>query len=476
VKPSRLALLFGCGALLAAVLLGRAVPPLRAQPRPGGPAFKPRLLGPGTWFARPRGPAVKPGLAVHAPAPAPAPAAAPAPRVAVLSTIPGSGRTSLIFQPIDGKEAAAPAATFSHLEDTSVLGTVVAGTANVLVIAGTERRKDPAFGSSLLVVSEGQEAKLVSSQVYHGTRPLVLEDGRAFVQRGTEGDDPTEADMAAGHLRVDHFTIEQIDLGGGSSKVLDKYDGYIAFIAGALRHEIFVYRVGPDGADIIGLDADSGKGRTIQRPLPPFARDFSVDAQNEALLFTNADPDNPGQWLAQKLSISPPPAAAPVVPTVSRVRVAGRIDRIESARRPGLVPTAWIGRGIALNRGLGLQVLGRQGDEGKVPFSKGVDVVREFFNADENTVALFTHHEPGQKFAKAYFAHTGTMETHQIATPDQTRVDIAGVLQEGNVSKAQIREIPASPPRPIRINPSLLRRYIPPALLEDPADRERRPR
>src|SRR6185295_3223782 len=316
-------------------------------------AAAPRLFEPGTIFLRPRAaapapataPAARPVLTPRAPAitavpavpavpaPAPAPAAPdnPPPRVAMLATKPGGSRTDLIFQAVDGTTSSAPVASFAHLADTSVLGAVVPHTRNVLVIAGTERRKDPAFGSSLLLVAEKEDTKTVIDRVYHGTRPLMLDDGRAFVQRGVEGPEPSEADVEAGRIRVDHLTIEEIKLDGSASRVVSEYDGYIAFLAGSLRDEIFVYRVGEDGADIIGVDADTGKERTIVRPLTPYARAFSVDAQEESLLFTNIDTDNPGQWEAVRLDVKPPPPAAPVVSPKGRVAVRGKMTLIERA-------------------------------------------------------------------------------------------------------------------------------------------------
>jgi hypothetical protein len=392
----------------------------------------------------------------------------PPPRVAVLSTLAGQGRTNLIFQPIDSATPAPVIATFAHLPGTSVAGAVVPHTNKVLVIAGTETRRDPAFGASLLMMGEQEETKLVVDRVYQGTRPLILDDGRAIVQRGTEGSEPTEEDLAAGRMRVDRLTIEQIGLSGNDSKVLSRFDGYIAFIAGALRNEIFVYRVGPDGADIIGIDADSGRERTIVRPLPPFARDFSIDAQNQALLFTNADPDHPGQWEVQRLSVAPPPPGTPIVPPTSRALVGGRLERIAGASHPAIAPTAWVNRGIALNRTLtGLQVLAPQGAAPKVPFTAGTDVVRSFFLSRNDTWALAVHYSE-DRLPEPVVIQTSTMNVQKLAVPAGSVVDLAGVLEPAGTPQPQIRRLlPVVPQRTIRIDPQRFRLYRPPPDLEE---------
>jgi hypothetical protein len=435
------------------------------QPAPaGGLAGRPRLPGgASTSPGRPASPASR-GAGAGTPADADP---APPPRVAVLATRPGSRTTDLILQPLDGTAAAAPVARFAHLEDTEVQGTVVPTTDSVLVIAGTERRRDPAFGASLLLVGAADDTRQVVDRVYHGTRPLVLDDGRAIVQRGIEGDEPSAADMEAGRLRIDHLTVEQIDLTGTPAKVLSSYDGYIAYVTGALRHEVFVYRVGPDGADIIGVDADSGRERTIVRPLAPFARDFSVDAQSEALLFTNADADQPGFWVAEKLSVAAPPAATPVVAPRSRIAVSARIEHLERSAQPALVPTAWVGKAVALNRGIGGLQIVKAATPTPTPFPSGVDVVREFFTARSETFALAVHHTAG-KLPEPVVIQASTMAVQRLAVPAQARVDVAGMVQRGLQLRPQIRRLDATGLRPITVVPGMFKRYVPPAA--EPAD------
>ena len=439
---------------VTAIVIGVATP-AGAQPAPPLARVRPKLLAPGApFFVR------TPVAGAPASPAAPPP---PAPRVAMLATLAGTNRTELIFQPLDKAEPAPPVARFTHLMGTAVLGAVVPQSTNVLVIAGTEARRDPAFGASMLLMGEGQEPKLVTSGVYRGTRPLVLDDGRAFVQRGVEGAEPSEEDLAAGRLRVDHLSIEEIDLKGGAPKVLSQFEGYIAFIAGALRREIFVYRVGPDGADIIGLDADSGRARTIQRPLPPYARDFSVDAQGQTLLFTNADEQSPGTWVAEQLNVAPPAAAAPVVAPTSRVAVMARRQRLATAPQPGLAPTAWGDGEIATSGNLtGLRVMRKPGPgPDKVAMDLGSDVVREFFTSRQATFAIAMHHEPGA-LPQPVVIQTKTLDVQKVAVPPGARVDVAGVLSQADVARPQIREIQMAPPQKIRISPRLLRPYIAP--------------
>lgn len=463
------ALLGGCGLLV--IVLGSAAP-AGAQPAPVLTRARARLLAPDvSFFARPQ--PARPG----APAPAATSPPAPAPRVAVLATKPGGNQTDLIFQPLDRSDPAPTVARFAHLSGTAVLGAVVPGSASVLVIAGTEPRRDPAFGASMLVLAEGQEAKLITDGVYRGTRPLVLDDGRAFVQRGVEGVEPSEEEVEAGKLRIDHLTIEQIDLEGGASKVVSEFEGYIAFIAGALRHEIFVYRVGPEGADLIGIDADSGQERTIQRPLAPFARDFSVDAQGQALLFTNADEGSPGTWIAQRLSVAPPAPAEPVVAPKSRLPVAARIERLATARHPSLAPTAWTDRQIAVSRDLsGLQLM-RKPTAGpdRVALDAGADIVREFFTIRQATFALAIHQTAGE-LPQPVVIQTKTLDVQKVAIPAGARVDVAGILPQSEISKPVIQEMQTAPRAPVRVAPRLLHKYVAPAVEVDPDGKGGEPR
>jgi hypothetical protein len=119
--------------------------------------------------------------------------------------------------------------------------------------------------------------------------------------------------------------------------------GYLAFLAGAQGDEIIVYRVFPESADIIGIDADTGKTRAIVPSLPPFARDFSVDAAAGALVFRGRHESDPRTW------------------TIERVDLAsGKMTRLHQGPDMNLVPHAWPGGAVAYNPHdrTGLAILG----------------------------------------------------------------------------------------------------------------------
>jgi hypothetical protein len=461
---------FAAGDDGAASVAGKRAPVVAPE---AGARVLGRIAEPGELLSSAlRAPARGAGSAVRSARPGGSVALAP-PRVALLATQPGSSKTSLVFQAVDTAVPAPPVATFAHLPRTSVAGAVVPHTHSVLVIAGTRSRRDPAFGASLLLVGEQQETKLVLDGVYHATRPLLLDDGRAVVQRGAEGPEPTEADLEAGRMRVDRLTVEVVDLAGGGARVLSRFDGYVAFVAGALRHEVFVYRVGPEGADLIGVDADTGRERTIVRPLPPFARDFSIDAQNQALLFTDVDPDAPGEWVAQRVSVAPAPLGAPVVPPASSAPVVAKMERLLVASHPGLAPSAWVGGGVVANQDqAGLQMVRGTAAAPKVPFTAGVDVVRDFFSAQNETWALAVHREEGQ-LPQPVLIQASTLNVQKIAIPPQARVDVAGVLEPEGAPRPQIQQLTPSRSPAMRLDVGRLRSYTPPESRGDVGEEER---
>jgi len=161
--------------------------------------------------------------------------------------------------------------------------------------------------------------------------------------------------------------------------------------------------------------------------------------------------------------VSPPAPAAPVVAAKSRVAVLGKMEFLARAAHPALVPTAWVGRAIALNKSFGGLQVARAATSVKGPFNGGVDVVREFFNARNETWALAVHRTEGH-LPEPVVIHANTMTFQRVAVPTAARVDLAGILQQGtpSASRPQIRRIEAPTQRPIFINTKLFKRYLPP--------------
>lgn len=333
---------------------------------------------------------------------------ASAPRLALLLTPPEGEETSLVFQAPGEQPLDEIVATLRHLRGASVKGALLPGTETVVVVADMESRRDPSWGAALLRLEAGREPLLLADRVYTSTRPLVLDDGRVLVQRGRPGAEPTDADR----LRVDEITIDAIDPASGEAQVLHAFSGYIAFLAGALDREAFVYRVGPESADIIAIDVDSGQTRPLAPSVLPFARDFSVDAEGRALVFTERDERSSQVWVVDRIDLQ----------TTARTRLV-------RGSRMALAPHAWPGGALAFNpdgeKGLTL-LLPTGRFQTLRPLGDGVDLVRGF--SPDARFAALAHTRPGE-LPVPFVLSLPTGQSLPVSFPEEMRVDIAGVLQ-----------------------------------------------
>lgn len=274
------------------------------------------------------------------PPPPPGTASADAPRVALLATTPGALHTSLYHANAANGELSPPLATFTHLPGAVVRGAVLPGTEAVVATADTADTRDLSFDASLFRLAPHTPPERLCEGVVHASRPLVTAGGRVFVSRGTAG--PVQ-DGPPLHTRVDALSIDEVDPWTGSLRTVHTMSGHLAFLAGAHGNEVIVYRVSPDGADIAGVDADTGDVRVIVPALPPFARDFSVDADSGALVFRGRHESDPRTW------------------TIERVDLAsGATTRLHESPDMNLVPRAWPGGAVAYNpeTRTGLAILG----------------------------------------------------------------------------------------------------------------------
>jgi hypothetical protein len=81
------------------------------------------------------------------------------------------------------------------------------------------------------------------------------------------------------------------------------WNGYATHLAGILGRELVVYRVGPRGAEIVSVERASGRARTVA-PVPPFARDFSIDRKAGALVYSNRDDRDESTWVVERMDLS----------------------------------------------------------------------------------------------------------------------------------------------------------------------------
>ena len=352
-------------------------------------------------------------LSEHAFAPpvaAQASVAASGPTVALLLTRPGAGYTSLVLAGVGESVAPAPVARFDHAEAGVVKGAILPGTSVVLAVADTAATRDLSFASSLFRVEPHRPAERLVDGLVYASRPLVTAAGRVFVSRGTAGSEPA-APKSEG--REDALTIDEVDPTTGSARTVHSFTGYLAFLAGEHGREIVVYRVGAAGADLIGVDPDTGAARVIAPSMLPFARDFSVDPARGALVFQERDERDARTWVVDRMDLA-----------------TGARTRLATSSRMSLAPSVWPGGGVAYapdSRG-GLTLMGREMKAIRAPTGDGVDQVQAASRDGVWVAAL--HTRPGElPVAFAIEASTG----RSLALPSSAgaRVAIAGFVAEG---------------------------------------------
>ena len=346
-----------------------------------------------------------------APAAAQTAVAASGPTVALLVTRPGSGYTSLVLTRAGASEAPAPVARFDHASGAVVKGAVLPGTSAVLAVADTAATRDLSFASSLFRVEPHRPAERLCEGLVYASRPLVTASGRVFVARGTAGPEPSAAPKLEG--REDALAIDEIDPGTGHARTVHTFAGYLLFLAGAHGREILVYRVGAAGADLVGVDADSGGVRVIAPALLPFARDFSVDAERGAVVFEERDERDSRAWVVDRIDLA-----------------SGARTRLATANSMSLAPSVWPGGGVAYSPDSrsGLTLIGRPMKGIRAPTREGVDQVQAISEGGAWVAALHTRPE---QLPLAFVIEASTGRALALPSAADARVAIAGFVAEG---------------------------------------------
>ncbi|WP_437680614.1 hypothetical protein [Sorangium sp. So ce131] len=337
-----------------------------------------------------------------------APAARPAPAsVALLATAPGAAETTLHIAPLGAPKVGPPLAVLRHLSDAIVRARVVPGTQVVVATADTSPARDPSFNASLFRIEPRAEPAALCDGVVHASRPLVTRSGRVFVSRGVAGPEPPrDGDLA--RLRVDALTIDEVDLATGATRAVHAHTGYLAFLAGEWNGELVLYRVAPGSADIVGVSPDSGATRVIAPSIPPFARDFSVDAAG-ALVFQGRHEADPSAWVVDRLDLA-----------------SGKITRLAVSAYSGLAPHSWPGGGLAYtpDRATGLLVRGARASV-RGPLGPGVDVVQA---VSEDAAWVAALHTNPSAFPVPFAIHAATGDVAAIPAPPGARIAVAGFV------------------------------------------------
>ncbi|MEP7120209.1 MAG: hypothetical protein ABJE95_04825 [Byssovorax sp.] len=336
--------------------------------------------------------------------------AASGPLVALLLTRPGAGSTSLAIARAGASTTPTPVARFEHADAAVVKGAVVPGTSVVLAVADTTATRDLSFASSLFRVEPHRPAERLCDDVVYASRPLVTATGRVFVSRGTAGPEPVAPKLAG---REDALTIDEIDLVTGAARTVHSFAGYLAFLAGEHAREILVYRVGATGADLVGVDPDTGNVRVIAPSMLPFARDFSVDPARGAVVLQERDERDARTWVVDRLDLA-----------------TGARTRLATSSSMSLAPSVWPGGGVAYapdSRG-GLTLIGREMKPIHAPTGDGVDQVQALSRDGAWVAAL--HTRPGE-LPIAFAIEAATGRTLALPTSTGARVAIAGFVAEG---------------------------------------------
>lgn len=254
-----------------------------------------------------------------------------APPVLMLSGVPGQTRTDVVVASPGSTDLPSVLASVEHVPEAVVRGAVLPGGSSVVVVADTIPARELSWAASLLMVEPAKAPRSLTDRVYHASRPLVTPDGRVFVQRGSAGAIVSNTGQSA-PLRVDDLTIDEVDPSSGSTRSILHWKGYETHLAGALDHELIVYRVGPQGADLVAVHMDTAKVRVVVPSWPPMARDFSVDETQRAVVVQQLDPGPPRRWVVEQVSLA------------SGVR-----RLLASSPHRDMVPYAWPDGGVLVN-------------------------------------------------------------------------------------------------------------------------------
>jgi hypothetical protein len=221
------------------------------------------------------------------------PSLEPLPAVVTLEGASDATETRVRLRRFSDNEPLRELGTIRHAEHSGRKGALFsrAGRTVVLVTAAIRPPSQRTYESQLFALENGTTRYLVD-RVSNASAPLVTARGTVLVQRGTEGpaiDPPSDGQGRGLRERVDELTIDAVDLDQGTSRVVFRASGQIAWLGCALRDDqALVYHVTPEGAFLRVIDASNGGSRTIMGPMPALARDFSYDRARDEVTFARA--------------------------------------------------------------------------------------------------------------------------------------------------------------------------------------------
>ena len=317
------------------------------------------------------------------------------PEVALLCTSPTGTWTELRFQRVGAREVAPAVARFTHAEGSTVLG-VLLPKSRVVLATATMPAKDLTWASALVRLEAGHEPRVLADRLGVSTRPVVTAEGRVFVQRGRAGEERPEG-------REDELTIDEVHPTTGEARTVYEARGGLAFLAGALGHELVVYRVDSSGGRLEAVHVDSLGVRLLAR-VGDLARDFVVDPARRRIVFTQGDAAS-GRWAIRELTLGEPAAKT-----------------LAEGDSMALLPALWPDGRVVWVRGEGTGVHDVGGARVLEPQGRGFDRVRAVVGG----VAIGLDEVPSD-FPSPFAVSVRDGQRLPLVAPDRVRLDVAGV-------------------------------------------------
>jgi hypothetical protein len=340
------------------------------------------------------------------------------PPVALIISHPKS-ESSALHHVRAGEPIGRALARFEHQPASAIRARVRPGDSAVFVTASIARRGD--FDAALFRLVPGRPSQPPSQplcdQLVHASAPLIAPDGRIFVSRGVAG----ASRAAALEYRIDDLSVDRVDPSSGAIDNLYRHRGYLMHLAGfyprgGTSGEVIVYRIGPQGAALIAVDAVSGRIRMLRAPLIPFARDFSIDHHSHRLIYRQRDRSQRQRWTVESIDLRN-----------------GAHRTHASDNNFALAPAAWPGGGILLNPHRRGPRLIETSQTLAPPWRRGVDVLRAV-DRSGRFVAL-SHTEQGRRPVGYVYDRLAGVAQRLPEVP-ASRITIAGFVT-GSVAAAE---------------------------------------
>ena len=278
-----------------------------------------------------------------------------------------------------------------HAAGAALRGDVLPGSDAAVIACDDDGAQDGEYGATLYRADSSGLRQLATGLV-HASRPLASIDGQVYVERG-----------ARDLQRVDALTIDAIDPSSGAAHTVLAWSGFALHLAGELAGELVLYRVGPAGADIVAIERSTGRVRAVSS-MPPFARDFSIDAGKGAVVFSNRDDVDAHLWVVERMDLA-----------------SGARTRLHQERDESPAPFAMPSGDVAWTapRRSGLFVLGKA----TAPLGAGFDSVRAV--TSDGALAIIAH-VPSSGWDTAAIVDFATART--LPLPTDVRIEPVGFV------------------------------------------------